>query len=86
VYAGHRNLRSVGGGQESYFHGRRVRLSHTTGGIVAVLSVGGLTTNDDNAMDLVKSSRERMQFMQHWIEDVSMKTKGWIVNAWPDMK
>ena len=86
VYAGHRNLRSVGGGQESYFHGRRVRLSHTTGGIVAVLSVGGLTTNDDDAMDLVKSSRERMQFMQHWIEDVSMKTKGWIVNAWPDMK
>ena len=66
--------------------GRRVRLSHTTGGIVAVLSVGGLTTNDDDAMDLVKSSRERMQFMQHWIEDVSMKTKGWIVNAWPDMK
>ena len=88
VNAGHRNLRSVGGGQESYFHGRRVRLSHTTGGIVAVLSLGGLTTtgeNDNDMIDLVKSSRERMQFMQHWIEDVSMKTKGWIVNVWRDM-
>jgi hypothetical protein len=85
VNAGHRNLRSVGGGQESYFHGRRVRLSHTTGGIVAVLSVGGLTTKDDDAIALVKSSRERMQFMQHWIEDVGMKTKGWVVNAWRDM-
>jgi hypothetical protein len=94
VNAGHRNLRSVGGGQESYFHGRRLRLSHMTGGIVAVTSVGGLTstgmteknndyTNDDDAIDnLVKFSRERMQCMQHWIEDVRMKTKGWIVNAW----
>jgi hypothetical protein len=52
---------------------------------VAVVSVGGLTTNDDNAIDLVKSSRERMQFMQHWIEDVGMKTKGWVVNVWRDM-
>jgi hypothetical protein len=84
VNAGHRNLRSVGGGQESYFHGRRLRLSHMTGGIVAVTSVGGLaTTDDDDAIDnLVKSSRERMRCMQHWIEDVSMKTKGWILNAW----
>lgn len=96
IFAGHRNLRSVGGGQESYFHGRRPRLSHMTGGIVAVLSVGGLRTsgmtgennddtNDNLAIDLVKSSRERMQFMQLWIEDVGMKTKEWIVNAWRDL-
>ena len=40
IHAGHRNLHSVGGGQESYFHGRRLRIGHLTGGAVAVLSIG----------------------------------------------
>ncbi|KAL3790821.1 hypothetical protein HJC23_004722 [Cyclotella cryptica] len=40
IHAGHRNLRSVGGGEESYFHGGRLRIGHLTGGVVAVSTVG----------------------------------------------
>ncbi|EED94864.1 predicted protein [Thalassiosira pseudonana CCMP1335] len=42
------------GGQESYFHGRRLRIGHLTGGVVAALSVG---TGVD--VELAKTSREK---------------------------
>ncbi|KAL7531423.1 hypothetical protein ACHAWF_003763 [Thalassiosira exigua] len=56
ISAGHRNLRSVGGGEESYFHGRRIRIGHLTGGAVAVATVANNESGEDDASDLVESS------------------------------
>ena len=66
VHAGHKNLHSVGGGQESYFHGRRLRIGHLTGGTVAVLSIGNIDTDGRN---LVVASRKRVRSFQDWIEN-----------------
>lgn len=65
VNLGHRNLHSVGGGQESYFHGRRLRIGHLTGGVVAALSVG---TGVDG--ELAKTSRVKVCSVQQWMENV----------------
>ncbi|KAL7524596.1 hypothetical protein ACHAXR_001788, partial [Thalassiosira sp. AJA248-18] len=57
INAGHRNLHRVGGGEESYFHGRRLRIGHLTGGAVALLSIGNdESTTDGNEGELVKAS------------------------------
>lgn len=82
VNAGHGNLRAAGGGAESHFHGRRLRIGHLTGGAVAVLSVGGI--GDGDAADSARSSRERVRSMQDWIEDAGAKAKERILNAWRD--
>ena len=66
VHAGHKNLHSVGGGQESYFHGRRLRIGHLTGGAVAVLSIGNI---DADGRNLVVASRKRVRSFQDWIEN-----------------
>ena len=42
---------------------------------MAVLSVGGLAGTENDTIDAIKlvaSSCERMQFMQNWIKDVGM--------------
>jgi hypothetical protein len=73
VNAGHRNLHAVGGGEESFFHGRRLRVGHLTGGVVAALSIGSTTTVEHKKSEvaLVESSRERMLSIQKWLEAVS---------------
>lgn len=73
IKAGHRNLRSVGGGEESYFHGRRLRVGHLTGGAVAVVSVDA--ASDVREGDLVESSRQRVLSFQDWIEDLGSNLK-----------
>lgn len=71
VNAGHRNLRAVGGGKASHFHGRRLRIGHLTGGAVAVLSVGKSGGKDE----LVGESRLRVRSFQDWMEDLGRKLK-----------
>ncbi len=77
VSAGHRNLHAVGGGEESYFHGRRLRIGHLTGGVVAALTVG---TADES--ELVQSTRKRVQSFQDWIEDLFRDAKEWADGIW----
>lgn len=83
VNAGHRNLHAVGGGQESYFHGRRLRIGHLTGGAVAVLSLGNNESN--NEVELVESSRQRVHSFQDWIEDVGRGLKERARRTWRDL-
>jgi hypothetical protein len=85
VSAGHRNLRAAGGGRgESHFHGRRPRIGHMTGGVVAVLSVGGGGGGDGDAADFARSSRDRVRSIQDWIEGAGVKARERILNAWRD--
>ncbi len=82
VNAGHRNLHAVGGGEESFFHGRRLRVGHLTGGVVAVLSIGSTTADGHgNEAALVKASRERMLSFQKWFEDVGRNIHARFVRA-----
>jgi hypothetical protein len=81
VNAGSRNLRAVGGGVESHFHGIRPRIGHMTGGVVAVLSISG---GDGDRDDLVVSSRKRVRRWQDWIEDAGMKARERMLNSWRD--
>jgi len=83
IKAGHRNLRSVGGGEESYFHGRRVRVGHLTGGLVAVLTVGGIDSDGD---ELVDASRERVRSFQERTEDLARDLKGRVESVWRDFR
>jgi len=82
--AGHRNLHAVGGGQESYFHGRRLRIGHLTGGAVAVLSIGN-NESTNNEVELVESSRQRVHSFQDWIEDVGRGLKERARRTWKDL-
>ena len=72
VNAGHKNLHRVGGGEESYFHGRRLRIGHLTGGAIAVLSMGDYCQSSSNGNEhkLVKASRDRVKSFQDWIEEL----------------
>lgn len=83
--AGHRNLHAVGGGEESFFHGRRLRVGHLTGGVVAALSIGS-TTVDGHGYEaaLVKASRERMLSFQKWFEDVGRKIHARFMRVYSD--
>jgi len=73
ISAGHRNLHSVGGGEESYFHGRRMRIGHMAGGLVAVLSVGNVESRDDigenGEMRIAEASRARVLYYQEGARD-----------------
>lgn len=84
--AGHRNLHAVGGGEESFFHGRRLRIGHMTGGVVAVLSIGSITADNYKMGEaaLVESSMRRMLSMQKWFENVSREMQERIVRTWSD--
>ena len=68
----HRNLHAVGGGGESYFNGRRIRVGHLTGGVVAVLSMGNSDNNrtayfgSNDEKELVEASRLRVRSYQDW--------------------
>ena len=62
VNTGHKNLHSVGGGGESYFHGRRIRIGHMAGGIVAVTTVG----NGVDGNGVLIASRERVRQIYDW--------------------
>lgn len=73
VNAGHRNLHAVGGGEESYFHGGRLRIGHLTGGVVAALTVGSAVNGGQE--ELVESSRERVFSYQVWVEDVAKSAR-----------
>lgn len=84
VNSGHRNLHAAGGGEESFFHGRRLRIGHLTGGVVAVLSVGLTTDGQKAEAALVASSRERMLSIQKWFEDRGGEIEERIVKAWKD--
>jgi hypothetical protein len=53
-----------------------------TGGVVAVLSIGG---SDGEGVDLVMSSRERVRRWQDWVEDAGIKAKERMLNAWRDV-
>jgi len=81
VNAGHRNLHAVGGGEESFFHGRRLRVGHLTGGVVAALSIGSTTTDEHKKSEvaLVKSSQERMISIQKWLKDASREIQERVV-------
>ena len=81
---GHRYLHAVGGGQESYFHGRRLRIGHLTGGAVAVLSIGN-SESTNNEVQLVESSRQRVHSFQDWIEDVGRGLKERARRTWKDL-
>ncbi|KAL7473691.1 hypothetical protein ACHAXS_014165 [Conticribra weissflogii] len=70
ISAGHRNLHSVGGGEESYFHGRRMRIGHVAGGLVAVLSVGRVEgrgcVGENGEVEIVQASRARVLCYEEW--------------------
>ena len=85
VNAGHKNLHSVGGGQESYFHGRRLRIGHLTGGAVAVLSIGNSNADGKNEIELVESSRSRVSSFQDMIEDIGREVRDRVETAWRDL-
>ncbi|KAL9190718.1 hypothetical protein ACHAXT_000424 [Thalassiosira profunda] len=76
VNAGHGNLHMVGGGEESYFHGRRLRIGHLTGGVVAVLTVGS------DSSDLVEASRARVRSVQEWVQDLGKAMKERVESLW----
>ncbi|KAL7502831.1 hypothetical protein ACHAWX_000537 [Stephanocyclus meneghinianus] len=74
INTGHRNLHSVGGGEESYFHGRRLRIGHLTGGIVAISTVG---LGEEKGV--VEESREQLRVL--W--DRSVNAAQHLINrAW----
>jgi len=88
IREGHKNLRAVGGGEESYFHGRRLRIGHLTGGAVAIATVENnrlASWNDGNDIDdstlLVKASRERVHSFQTRIEDLVRELKRRVVDV-----
>lgn len=89
ISSGHRNLHRVGGGEESYFHGRRLRIGHMTGGVVAVLSMG-IDADDESMVDpnnvevkvLVEASRERVRSYQKWMEDLITGLTERVVDIW----
>jgi len=85
VNAGHRNLHSVGGGEESYFHGRRLRIGHLTGGAVAVMSIGSSNADGKNEVELVESSREKTRSLQEMIEDAGKGLRDRVETAWRDL-
>ena len=80
INAGRRDLHAVGGGRESYFHGRRWRIGHLTGGLVAVVTVGdGAAERED---ELVQSSRERVRSFQEWGENSGKKLIERVQGIW----
>lgn len=87
IKSGHHNLRAVGGGVESYFHGRRLRIGHLTGGAVAVVSVGSVDAVEDGGEDeLVQCSRQRVCSFQKWAEDLGRDLKQRVKNLWRDIR
>ena len=96
VNAGHKNLHSVGGGSESYFHGCRMRMGHLTGGLVAAVSTLGVVDDcrearwvmgsdedeDEAALVVVRSSRDRIRLIQYWVEDLIHDAGQTIRSVW----
>lgn len=75
ISAGHKNLHRVGGGEESYFHGKRLRIGHLTGGAVAAVSIGNESTSAKNEAELVESTHERGRSVQDWLVGLSTGLK-----------
>jgi hypothetical protein len=75
--SGHKNLHSVGGGGESYFHGRRLRIGHLTGGIVAVVTVG-----NGGEGGVIQASRERVRLLREWAFDVGRDVRDRCKSWW----
>jgi len=87
IGARHINLHRVGGGEESYFHGRRMRIGHMTGGAVALLSVANAgTAGEGNEAELVESSRERLRSFQDWVEGLGRGLKQRVEGLWGDVR
>lgn len=78
VSAGRRNLHSAGGGGESHFHGRRIRIGHLAGGIVAVTTVG----EGVDGKDIVIASRERVRRLRDWFADAGWEWKDRFESWW----
>jgi len=78
VNAGHRNLHSVGGGGESHFHGRRLRIGHMAGGIVAVSTVG----EGIDGKSVVLASRIKVRQLQNWLLDAGKELKVRVQSWW----